>query len=223
MEVDRHFRQMAARLAQAQADGAQLVAGLSHELQPLLARLLELQPGSAMPVEVAGRIADMERATAQFRDFARPLHEEVPQPLQLNPLLQELVAQRPSSGVVVAMQWGVVPPVHLRPSALRLVVANLLDNALRYGREVTVTISFEEGWVVVRVLDRGPGVASHELPLLGRPFYRTETGRGRSSGTGLGLAIVRQEVEQHGGVLRLANDTAGGFRAEVWLRPGGTA
>ena len=89
-------------------------------------------------------------------------------------------------------------------------VRNLVDNALKYGdRDQPITVSLEPGPrkdAILRVRDRGEGIAAEHLPHLTRRFYRTDPGRSRAAGgTGLGLAIVKHIVERHRGQLDISS------------------
>ncbi len=90
-------------------------------------------------------------------------------------------------------------------TALRQILSNLLDNAVRHTAAGHVTVFAERGtagvWIGVR--DSGPGIGAEHLPRIFERFYRVDAGRTRESGgTGLGLAIVKHLVESHGGRVR---------------------
>jgi two-component system phosphate regulon sensor histidine kinase PhoR len=110
------------------------------------------------------------------------------------------------------------------------VVRNLLDNALRHGREggtVRATAepaAGEDGrpGVVLRVTDDGPGIPRAHIPRLTERFYRVDRGRSRAAGgTGLGLAIVKHIVGRHRGRLEIESEEGQGATFRVWL-PAGT-
>jgi two-component system, OmpR family, sensor histidine kinase PrrB len=105
---------------------------------------------------------------------------------------------------------------------LRLLIDNLLDNAALHGRpggRVEVGVERENGAVVVRVDDDGPGIPPDERDAVLEPFRR---GAGASaSGTGLGLAIVAQQVTLHGGRLELDESPRGGLAVRVRLPANG--
>jgi two-component system phosphate regulon sensor histidine kinase PhoR len=107
---------------------------------------------------------------------------------------------------------------------LEQLVRNLIDNALKYGdpdEPVQVSLDGAEGRqaeAVIRVQDRGAGIAPEHLPHLTRRFYRTDPGRSRAAGgTGLGLAIVKHIVERHRGKLDIASTLGQGTCVTVRL------
>ncbi|MDO9710874.1 ATP-binding protein [Paracraurococcus lichenis] len=106
------------------------------------------------------------------------------------------------------------------------VVRNLLENAVRHGREggeVRVAVGFAEGagrrgGVVLEVVDDGPGIPREHIPRLTERFYRVDKGRSRSAGgTGLGLAIVKHIVNRHRGQLAIESEEGAGASFRVWL------
>jgi two-component system phosphate regulon sensor histidine kinase PhoR len=91
--------------------------------------------------------------------------------------------------------------VPMRRRMLRLVVENLLENALRYageGATCTVTLAREEGGVLLEVADDGTGVPDEDVTRLFERFFRSDRAR-TTRGTGLGLAIVKHVIESAGG------------------------
>jgi signal transduction histidine kinase len=106
---------------------------------------------------------------------------------------------------------------------LRLLVDNLLDNAALHGRRggrVDVGLARENGALVVRVDDDGPGIPAAEREAVLEPFRRGAAAT--ASGTGLGLAIVAQQVTLHGGDLELGESPRGGLGVRVRLPANGT-
>ena len=107
-----------------------------------------------------------------------------------------------------------IPAVPLDPMRIRQVLVNLLSNALRYtpgDMEIRVELEVWKRMLVLRVLDRGPGIPEDELPHLFERFYRGDEARTRATGgSGLGLAIAKQWVEAHGGKITASNRSEGG-------------
>ena len=105
--------------------------------------------------------------------------------------------------------------VRAAPARLDRAIANLLDNAVKWGPpEGAVEVHVRSGRLDVR--DHGPGIAPADLPRVFDRFYRSSAARGLP-GSGLGLAIVRQVAETHGGAVRAANDRGGGARLTLEL------
>jgi two-component system phosphate regulon sensor histidine kinase PhoR len=103
---------------------------------------------------------------------------------------------------------------------LEQLVRNLIENALKYGREGTeVSVDLENdgrGMAVLKVGDHGDGIASEHVPHLTRRFYRVDPGRSKATGgTGLGLAIVKHIVERHRGRLDIASRVGDGTTITV--------
>jgi signal transduction histidine kinase len=113
-------------------------------------------------------------------------------------------------------------PVQADPMRLRLLLRNLLENALRHGAggdtPVTVFVRREsDGRLALGVRDFGPGVPADQLPLLAQAFYRPDSARTRrSGGVGLGLYLCRLVAQAHGGELRIQNALPGLEVAMVW-------
>jgi signal transduction histidine kinase len=109
----------------------------------------------------------------------------------------------PAADVELAIDIPESQKVHADPSALRQVLGNLFDNAVRHtpgGGRVAVTTHAREDGVAIAVSDTGIGIDAEHLPRIFERFYRADPARSRQEGgTGLGLAIVKHLVEAHGG------------------------
>jgi signal transduction histidine kinase len=105
--------------------------------------------------------------------------------------------------------------------ALRQVLVNLLDNAVRYspdGSAIHCSAMPSGPGIELAVADTGPGIASEHLPRIFERFYRADSSRSRDEGgTGLGLAIVKHLAEAHGGRVRAESSLGHGTRLVVWL------
>jgi signal transduction histidine kinase len=102
--------------------------------------------------------------------------------------------------------------------ALRRVIANLVDNALLYGKAAHVSIDADREFVTMLVDDDGAGIPPDRRETVLQPFVRLEDSRNRSTGgAGLGLAIARSFVEAHGGTISINDSPSGGARLTVRL------
>jgi two-component system sensor histidine kinase KdpD len=113
-----------------------------------------------------------------------------------------------------------LPEVCVDAGLLERVVANLVQNSLRYapsGSPVRVTAAASDGWVELHVIDRGPGIATDESRDVFAPFQHRGDAH-RESGVGLGLAIVRGFTEAMGGTVAVGATPGGGATMTVRLK-----
>ena len=102
--------------------------------------------------------------------------------------------------------------------ALRRVIANLVDNALVYGKAAHLSIDADSEFVTMLVDDEGPGIPPDQRETVLEPFVRLEDSRNRSTGgAGLGLAVARSLVDAHGGTISITEAPSGGARLTVRL------
>ncbi len=131
-----------------------------------------------------------------------------------------LAARAEERGVRFAQDLA-VPTTFADPDALRQVLSNLMDNALRYtpkGGTITLRTRREEDGVRVSVRDTGSGITGDHLPRIFERFYRADPARSREEGgTGLGLAIVKHMVEGHGGSVRAESELGRGSEISAWF------
>jgi len=112
-----------------------------------------------------------------------------------------------------------VPVVHGDRFALRLLLDNLMDNAIRYStttRSIVVSAKVEHSMVVLSVSDKGVGIRAKELDQVTRRFFRGS--EASAGGSGLGLAIVEKIVQDHDGVLKIESVEGEGTTVSVSLR-----
>ena len=110
-----------------------------------------------------------------------------------------------------------IPEIPCDPQRLRQVFLNILDNAAKHGGEgkrIEASMDYENGFVVIRIRDFGPGIPEDEIPLVKKKFYK---GSSKARGTGIGLAVCDEIVEMHGGELILENADGGGTLVTVKL------
>lgn len=224
--VAQAFNQMNADLARLEQDRSLVLAGVSHDLRTPLTRLrLGLEMGvqdQEQREAMSADIDEMDSTIGQFLDFARSDGGEPPLATDLADILEQVAAPYHRRGVNLECHIETtppLPPLPLRPQALRRAVANLIDNALRHGGSsgdpIELRLKREGNWLLIEVGDRGPGIPAAEVEWLKRPFTRREAARSNTGGAGLGLAIVERVANQHGGSLELLPREGGGLTARV--------
>ncbi len=224
------------RLEAASTREHDFVAEASHELRTPLALLrMELDLALARPRTQEELLAalrsaseEVERLTVLAEDLLLladsdrdPRAIDIVE-VQLDALMREVakrfatLAERAGRGIRVVGAEGA--SVRGDPKRLGRALGNLVHNALLHGRgEVTLRASLDQGWVVLRVEDEGPGIP---VELRERAFDRMSRAPGAraSMGHGLGLAIVQVIVDEHGGTLQIVGGQDGRESGAVVIR-----
>ncbi len=200
------------------------VANVSHELRTPLTilggfaeTLVDDDPPPAIRKEFAGMILSntrrMQRIVDDLLDLSRVESGGwIPKPALLN--LRAAAADVISANTPAAAKKNIELEAKIREeasevfadrAAIRQILSNLVENAIRHTADGRVTIFTERepGGIVIGVSDTGEGIGAEHLPRVFERFYRADPGRSREQGgTGLGLAIVRHMAESHGGRVR---------------------
>jgi len=223
--VTRAFNRMTSHLERVENDRAMLLAGVSHDLRTPLTRLrlgIEMLPehiDSASRRDMIGDIEDINAIIRQFLDFVRDESSELAIATDPAALLRTLAERyREAAGNIDVVADRQVPnDVLLRPLAMRRLLQNLIDNAIRYGNSpITLQTRIDDESLLLEVLDRGPGIPGDALERMMQPFTRMDMARG-GGGTGLGLAIAERIARLHGGHIELQPREDGGLVARVRL------
>lgn len=219
--LSRSFNDMSRGLEALEADRALLLAGISHDLRTPLSRLrlgIELLPDSdpKLKQDMVKDIEAMDSIVGQFIGYVRADAGEATVPDgDLNALVRAEAEARSRADMTIATDLAPLPPLPLKPVAVRRLISNLVENALRYGAPpVTIATRLEDDQAVLRVLDCGPGIPESEMARMLQPFTRLDSARS-TEGTGLGLAIVERVARLHGARVVLGNRPEGGFEASV--------
>ncbi|WP_257455138.1 sensor histidine kinase [Archangium lipolyticum] len=221
------FNAMQDRIARYMQERLRILAAISHDLQTPITRMklrAETMDESPEREKMIGDLGQMEHLVREGIAYARSAHgaSETPVRIDFNAFFDSLVYDYLDTGRQVAFTGRVNAPVTTRPHALRRVVSNLIDNAIKYTGAAELDVGNDDkGDVLIRVRDRGPGIPEAELGKVMEPFYRLEDSRNRDTGgTGLGLAIAQQLAESIGATLTLRNREGGGLEAIVRVPAG---
>jgi signal transduction histidine kinase len=222
------FNQMAAALEEQERVRREFIANAAHELRTPLTNLkgyLEALRDGVMPPDgptFDSLLEEAERLVRLSRSLDTLAKGDAAGPIQLVELdLARVVRSAVDIATPSAMAAGIELSLEVPPSlpargdqdGLAQVLANLLQNAIRYtpaGGMISVRAEQRPADALVSIMNTGPGIPSEDLPHVFERFYRVEKSRDAArGGAGIGLAIVRQLVEASGG--RVGAESSGGL------------
>jgi len=215
------FNSMQARLNRLIQERTHMVGAIAHDLRTPLTRLAFRLEDLPQPLreKVDGDILEMKSMVSAALDFIRDRAlSGQREPLDFRLLVESVVDDQSDLGHDVVLQSGTPITIAGNPLALRRMVGNLVDNALKYGERARLRLRVANDECILEIDDDGPGIPEQLQQQVFEPFFRLETSRSRDTGgIGLGLATVRAIVLDHGGEIGLGNRKGGGLRVTVSL------
>lgn len=216
------------------------VSGVSHELRTPLAQIRMFTETLALErvrspeearraldiiVRESERLSHLVDNVLQFSRAERGTIRLAPEPARLDALLKDVVdsfrplAEARQVSVRLSSAAGITAAVD--GAAVRQIVLNLLDNAVKYGptgQSVRVDLGLENGSAIISVEDQGPGIPASAREKVWQPYWRLPRERESAvGGSGIGLAVVRELVIAHGGSVAVTEGPSGGARFVVRL------
>jgi signal transduction histidine kinase len=214
------FNLMQERLRRFLEDRTQMLAAISHDLRAPLARLrlrAELVEDEEQQRKMFGDLEAMNAMIDSTLAFARDATRQEPRALvDIAVLVQDVCEDALEMGGPVSYLGPRGIEVTCRPSLINRAIANLVDNAVKYGGAARVDIVREPEQVVIVIDDDGPGIPVAEQEKVFAPFYRLAPARDPAkAGVGLGLCVARTIAREHGGDVTLRNREGGGLRVRI--------
>lgn len=216
------FNAMQDRIQQLMDSRTEMLTAISHDLRAPLTRMRlrgEFIEDSDQQRKLFRDVDEMQAMVEASLAFFRLDGQQEPMTrFELAELIHTVVDDFRDMGHSVESA-DLMPLVYLgRPLALKRVLTNLVDNAVKYGSRARIALSAQDRQVTIVIDDDGPGVPPSLIPKLFLPFFRIEASRNRATGGfGLGLPSARSITRNHGGELTLENRQPHGLRAIVIL------
>ncbi len=221
-QVAKTFNAMQAQIQTFIAHRTTMLAAISHDLRTPLTRIRlrgELIEDKEQQKRLFRDVDEMQAmvdgALAFFRDDA--IAEETTL-FDLTVLISTVVHDYADQGIPIHYMGPNRAIYRGRPLALKRVLANLADNAIKYGTPPDIELAHVDSAWIISVADRGPGIPNEFLESVFRPYHRLDRSRNRTTGgVGLGLSVARAIVQGHGGEIVLEPRPGGGLIAAIRL------
>ncbi|QFY61054.1 HAMP domain-containing histidine kinase [Rhizobium grahamii] len=220
----RAFNAMRDRIAHYLEERVQILAAISHDLQTPITRMrlrADMADDSTEKTKLLQDLGEIERLVQDGIAYARSSHGngEKLSRIDLASFVESICYDYQDTGKAVSLVSAVSGTAATKPHALRRILSNFIDNALKFAGSADVSVERkEDGQIAITVMDRGPGIPVEQLEAAMQPFFRLEQSRNRETGgAGLGLAIAQQLAAAIGGSVRLYNRDGGGLAAEITI------
>ncbi|WP_420964558.1 ATP-binding protein [Bradyrhizobium sp. B120] len=214
---------MRTRIAALLDDRTRMLAAISHDLRTPLTRLRlrsERVREDALRTAMLGDIAKMTRMINETLEYLRDdARSEAPSCIDLPSFLQTICSDFTDTGHAVSYSGPARLPYVCRPRALSRAVTNVVENAVKHGSLVVVTLRLTEAdHVEIEVADDGPGIPPMLHDWVFEPFFKADNAR-QEGGFGLGLSIAQDIVKRHGGSIALRLREPSGLLVSMLLPP----
>lgn len=240
-EMADRLKALVEQLQQHEQSRKELLVGVSHDLRSPLTSIRAyvegLLDGVAKTPEaqrryletIKSKAKDIDHMLAKLFLFSKMELGEYfdnPEPLQLDDEVRQLVralgAEYEENGLILSTGSLVPATVLADPDQLRRVLANIMENSLKYKTKATgnlkISLLEEDGGYRLSLCDDGPGVSRDALPHLFEVFYRSDPSRQNPNrGSGLGLAIAANAVHRMNGAIQAKSAENGGLEIVIWL------
>lgn len=220
------FNMMAVQVKELLTNRTTLLAGISHDLRTPLARIqlaLEMlfeETDSTLVDEINRDVEQMNCLIGQFLELSKNLEKGEQQNIDIDNMLEDIVSCARRGGAEINWHAKDKCQVITNPMALRRIIVNLLENAVRYGEGHSVDVDYtcNTAAIIITINDRGNGIPEDQLEAVFRPFHRLDQSRNSATGgTGLGLSIARQLADINNIKLQLSARKNMGTTAQITI------
>ena len=213
------FEKMRKRIIRHLNQRSEMLSGISHDLRTPLTRI-KLQLSFIKDKEISKKLSDdvgeMEKMLNEYLQFASSRSAETTETFNLSKLLETTIMKYEKKEITTDISKEVF--LDGRKNLMQRCFSNLIDNAIKYGVNVYISLKKLNNNILITIDDDGPGIPENERENVFKPFYKINKSRGDSkSSVGLGLSIASDIVKSHGGDIKLETSPTNGLRIKVIL------
>jgi len=218
-QAGHEFDKMRKRIQRHLNQRNEMLSGISHDLRTPLTRMklqIAFMSEKNLTKKLAEDIDEMEKMLNEYLQFTSSSYIEKDETFNLTELIDEIVKKYNNNNI----SQSLIPRVYFngRKNLINRCLNNLVDNALKYAKEVAINLNKKNTSLFITIDDDGPGISKDEHENVFKPFYKIDKGRADSkSSVGLGLSIASDIIRSHGGNIKLEKSKMNGLRVKVYL------
>jgi two-component system osmolarity sensor histidine kinase EnvZ len=213
------FDRMRKRIIRHLNQRSEMLSGISHDLRTPLTRM-KLQTAFITDKEISGKLVDdineMEKMLNEYLQFTSSTYLEKDELFNLSELVNQIIYKYNNGNI----SFNIAERVYFngRKTLINRCINNLIDNALKYGKNINIEVSKKNSNIFIKIEDDGPGIPEIEYGNVFKPFYKIDKGRGeKKSSVGLGLSIASDIIRSHGGNIKLDKSKLNGLEVRIFL------
>ena len=213
------FEKMRKRIQRHLNQRSEMLSGISHDLRTPLTRM-KLQLAFIKDQEISSKLSEdineMEKMLNEYLQFTSSNFSEKNEIFNISLLMDEIIHKYENKNI----SKDIIGEIYIngRKNLLRRCFNNIIDNAIKYGSKVDVSLSKKGKNLFIIIGDDGPGIPGTEYNNVFKPFYKIDKGRAEAkSSVGLGLSIASDIIRSHGGYIRLNKSRLNGLEVKIFL------
>ena len=213
------FDKMRKRIIRHLNQRSEMLSGISHDLRTPLTRM-KLQIAFIKDKELGNKLAEdineMEKMLNEYLQFTSSSYLEKDEKFDLSQLINKIIDKYNNKNISKDILKAVF--FNGRKNLIQRCINNLLDNAIKYGHKVNISLARNNNSLFIKIEDDGPGIPREELVNVFKPFYKIDKGRANAkSSVGLGLSIASDIIRSHGGNINLDKSPMNGLEVKIFL------
>ena len=198
---------------------SEMLSGISHDLRTPLTRMklqIEFIKDKDISLKFSEDINEMEKMLNEYLQFTSSSYLEKDELFDFSELVKNIIKKYNNENISKDISSKIY--FNGRKNLIHRCINNLIDNSLRYGNIVKITLSKNNLDLLLIIEDDGPGIPKSEYENVFKPFYKIDKGRTDSkSSVGLGLSIASDIIRSHGGNIKLEESSLNGLGVKIFL------
>jgi two-component system, OmpR family, osmolarity sensor histidine kinase EnvZ len=218
-QAGHEFDKMRKRINRHLNQRTEMLSGISHDLRTPLTRM-KLQVAFVKDEDLAKKLSEdineMEKMLNEYLQFTSSSFAEKDEMFNLSELIENIIIKYDNKNIT----QDLTPRVYIngRKNLINRSLNNIVDNALKYAKQVEIKLTKKNTNLFILIDDDGPGIPKNEYDNVFKPFYKIDKSRAESkSSVGLGLSIASDIIRSHGGNIMLESSKMNGLRVKIFL------
>ena len=213
------FEKMRKRILRHLNQRSEMLSGISHDLRTPLTRIklqLAVIKDKNLSEKISKDVDEMEKMLNEYLQFTSTGAKDKTETFDLSELLEETIFKYENDNIKKKIQRKIY--FNGRKNLMMRCINNLLDNSVKFGKNILVNLEKKNSLIIISIEDDGPGVDKSEFQNISKPFYKIDKSRSDSkSSVGLGLSISSDIIKSHGGDISFNNSKLGGLKVTISL------